>query len=80
MSDERVCQYDSQYCGLCYTGTIFIRSQREVLAPGMANCATCGSYVRDDVPTANVNHDGEMYYFESTKCREMFENEPDKYT
>lgn len=46
----------------------------------MAHCATCGSYVRDDVPTANVNHNGEMYYFESTKCRELFENEPDKYT
>lgn len=46
----------------------------------MIECAICGSHVRDDVPTANVEHEGETYYFESTKCREMFENDPNNYT
>ncbi len=46
----------------------------------MAECAVCGSHVRDDVPNADTEHDGETYFFESAKCKEMFENDPDEYT
>jgi YHS domain-containing protein len=46
----------------------------------MAECPVCGSQVRDDVPAADSEHDGETYYFESAKCKEMFEGDPSEYT
>jgi YHS domain-containing protein len=46
----------------------------------MAECAVCGSHVSDDVPTADVEHDGSTYYFESAKCKEMFEEDPSDYS
>lgn len=36
--------------------------------------------VDDDVPAVDVKHDGETYYFESAKCKELFEGNPDEYT
>lgn len=46
----------------------------------MANCPVCGSYVRDDVPAADTEHNGELYFFEAAKCKELFESDPDEYT
>lgn len=45
-----------------------------------SECAVCGSYVDEDVPTADAEYDGERYVFESAKCKEKFENDPDDYT
>lgn len=46
----------------------------------MAECPVCGSLTRDDVPTADTEYDGETYYFEAAKCKELFEENPDEYT
>jgi YHS domain-containing protein len=46
----------------------------------MAECAVCGAQVREDVPTADSDHDGETYYFESAKCKELFDEDPSQYT
>ena len=46
----------------------------------MAECPVCGSHVRDDVPPASAEHDGETYTFEAAKCKELFENDPDEYS
>jgi YHS domain-containing protein len=46
----------------------------------MAECPVCSSQVRDDVPTADSEHDGETYYFESAKCKELFDADPSEYT
>jgi YHS domain-containing protein len=43
-------------------------------------CAVCGSYVDEEVPTADMEYDGDEYVFESAKCKEKFENNPDDYT
>ena len=45
----------------------------------MPECPVCGSMVRDDVPSVDVEHDGETYYFESTKCKERFVENPNEY-
>lgn len=65
-----------------YAGPIFMRRAAFRYGGGitMAECAVCGSHVRDDVPNADTEHDGETYFFESAKCKEMFENDPDEYT
>jgi YHS domain-containing protein len=46
----------------------------------MTECAVCGAQVREDVPTADSDHDGESYYFESAKCKELFDEDPSQYT
>lgn len=45
----------------------------------MPICAVCGSHVSEDVPTADVELDGNTYYFESAKCKELFEESPGDY-
>jgi YHS domain-containing protein len=56
------------------------REERVVEEHDMPECAVCGSQVSDDVPTADVEHDGETYYFESAKCKELFDEDPSQYT
>ena len=45
-----------------------------------AECPVCGERVDETVPPADVDHDGETYYFESAKCKERFKENPSKYT
>jgi YHS domain-containing protein len=45
-----------------------------------SECPVCGSYVDENVPRADTEHDGERYVFESAKCKELFEGDPDEYT
>lgn len=43
------------------------------------NCPVCGSRINATVPTAGTEYDGEEYHFESAKCKEFFEENPDDY-
>ena len=43
------------------------------------DCPVCGSHIDDTVPTADTEYEGEQYYFESAKCKEMFEENPGEY-
>ena len=43
------------------------------------DCPVCGSHIDDTVPTADTEYEGEQYYFESAKCKELFEENPDEY-
>jgi YHS domain-containing protein len=45
-----------------------------------SECPVCGSYVDEDVPTADTEYDGDQYTFESAKCKEKFEEDPSEYT
>ena len=45
----------------------------------MVECAVCGAQVREDIPTGQTEHDGETYYFEAAKCKELFEETPSEY-
>ena len=45
-----------------------------------AECPVCGSDVDEDVPTADTEYEGGTYVFESAKCKEQFEENPDEYT
>jgi YHS domain-containing protein len=52
-----------------------VRAERE----DMSRCAVCGTDVhRDDAPE-RTDHDGETYYFDSTACKEEFEDDPEQY-
>lgn len=46
----------------------------------MPECAVCGSHVDNETPNADLEHDGETYYFEAAKCMELFEEDPSEYT
>lgn len=43
-------------------------------------CPVCGSRINKHVPTAGTERDGTEYHFESAKCKELFEENPDEYT
>jgi YHS domain-containing protein len=45
-----------------------------------SECPVCGSYVDEDVPTADTEYDGDRYTFESAKCKEKFDKDPGEYT
>ena len=45
----------------------------------MTECQVCGSMVDNDVPAVDVEYEGDTYYFESAKCKELFQEDPDEY-
>lgn len=42
-------------------------------------CPVCDSYIDETVPTADTEYEGQQYYFESAKCKELFEANPGEY-
>ena len=45
----------------------------------MSRCVVCGTDVHRDNAPEQTDHDGETYYFDSTACKEEFEDDPEQY-
>jgi YHS domain-containing protein len=58
---------------------MYIAGESVVEVIEMTKCAVCDAQVREDVPAADSDHDGETYYFESAKCKEIFDEDPGQY-